>query len=98
MVFLDPTFGNNGKVITAFGTADDLALRLALQPDGKIVVVGVAGDSSFNSDFAVARYNSNGTLDTSFDGDGKVTDDIDGDEDSANTVALQPDGKIVVAG
>lgn len=98
MVFLDPTFGNNGKVITAFGTADDLALRLALQPDGKIIVVGVAGDSSFNSDFAVARYNSNGTLDTSFDGDGKVTDDINGDEDSANTVALQPDGKIVVAG
>lgn len=98
MVFLDPTFGNNGKVITSFSADDDLGLRLALQSDGRIIVVGVASDFSFNSDFAVARYNSNGTLDTSFNGDGKLTQDIDGEDDAANTVALQSDGKIIVAG
>ena len=72
------------------------------QPDGKIVAVGgvlrsTSGDSSF-SDFALARYNPNGSLDTSFSGDGKQTTDFAGSDDEATGVALQSDGKVVVVG
>src|SRR5262249_26238123 len=81
---------------------DDEATSLALQPDGKIVV---AGFSQYNAtgdyDFAVARLLSNGVLDPSFDTDGKQTVAFDrggSNNDQANGVALQPDGKIVLAG
>ena len=67
------------------------AYDVALQPDGKIVAVGYGAGG-----FAVARYNPNGSLDTSFDADGKVATDFGGG--MATGVALQPDGKIVVAG
>ena len=66
---------------------------MALQGDGKIVAVGRAGAG----DFALARYNPNGSLDTSFSGDGKQTTDFGG-SDAANGVALQGDGKIVAVG
>jgi uncharacterized delta-60 repeat protein len=94
---LDTSFGVGGKLATDLGPtgAAEMNVSMALQPDGKIVVVGRS-----NNDFAVARYNSNGTLDSSFDPvghDGIVTTDF-GSSDSANSVALQPDGKIVVAG
>ena len=88
----DPTFGTNGKVTTAIGAG-----AVVLQPDGKIVVAG----SSYNdtdSDFALARYNSNGTLDTTFSTDGLLTTDFNGDDDWGSAVALQLDGKIVLAG
>jgi uncharacterized delta-60 repeat protein len=68
---------------------------IALQGDGKIVVVGQTGDVY---DFALARYNSNGTLDTSFGTDGKLTTDFTGANDLPFSVAVQPDGNIVVAG
>ena len=67
------------------------------QPDGKIVVVG----STHAAGFALARYNPNGSLDTSFSGDGRQTTDFYdeyGDAGGATAVALQPDGKIVVVG
>jgi uncharacterized delta-60 repeat protein len=88
---LDTTFSDDGKVVTDFG-GDDYGFSVVLQPDGKIIVAGLR---SF--DFAVARYNSNGTLDTTFSGDGKVTTDFGG-YDFGYSVVLQPDGKIVVAG
>ena len=69
---LDLTFGVSGKVTTAFGASQDYGYSVAVQSDGKIVVAGSSSNGS-NDDFAVARYNTNGTLDTSFDGDGKVT-------------------------
>jgi uncharacterized delta-60 repeat protein len=96
---LDATFNGTGKVITAFGTNDDVGRAIALQADGKIVVVGTSKAGS-NSDFAVARYNSDGSLDPTFDSDGKVITFITGagSNDVANAVAIQADGKIVVAG
>ena len=95
---LDTSFSNDGMVTTDFaGGRANSAAAVALQPDGKIVVVGSAVNSGGTSDFAVARYNPNGTLDTSFSGDGKVTTSIDYQE-YGTAVALQPDGKIVVAG
>ena len=93
---LDTTFDGDGKRIDEFGNLNSSAQGVALQPDGKIIVAGYA-DTSLDLDFAVMRYNADGTLDTSFGGDGKVTTDIKGD-DIGNAVAIQADGKIVVAG
>jgi uncharacterized delta-60 repeat protein len=89
---LDPAFGSNGTVLTSFGAPLAAAADVVIQPDGKIVAVGVSGN-----DFAVARYKANGTLDSTFGTDGLVTTDF-GSFDQANGVALQPDGKIVVVG
>ena len=104
---LDPTFGSGGEVVTTFNQQlTAYANDLAIQPDGKIVVVGytlVTVGSGTNSVtdtvFAMARYNTNGTLDTSFgpNHNGLVTTKILGN-DSAHAVVIQPDGKIVVAG
>jgi uncharacterized delta-60 repeat protein/RHS repeat-associated protein len=87
---LDNSFDSDGKVTTT-GLGD--AYGVAIQADGKIVVAGWVG-----SDFSVARYNSDGSLDTSFDGDGKLTTNIGTSHDEAYDVAIQSDGKIVVAG
>lgn len=89
---LDPSFGTGGKVTTDFNSAFDRAFAVAIQADGKIVTVG-----SSNFDFALVRYNSDGSLDPHFDGDGMVTTDI-GLFDEAFAVAIQTDGKIVAAG
>jgi len=96
---LDPSFGGDGTVLTDFGSSrGDSASALALQPDGKIVVAGSSSISGGNLS-ALARYLPNGTLDTSFSGDGKVTTDVGGTNwGSASALALQPNGKIVVAG
>jgi uncharacterized delta-60 repeat protein len=84
-----------GTLTTDFGSAEEIR-SIAIQSDGKIVVAGSSG--VFTPDVAVARYNTNGTPDTSFDGDGKVTVDFNGDADWANSVSIQSDGKIVVGG
>ena len=88
---LDTSFDGDGKLTTDFGGWDE-ASSMAIQADGKIVVAGSSRDN-----FALARYNSNGSLDTSFDGDGKLTIDFGG-IDMAHSMAIQADGKIVVAG
>jgi uncharacterized delta-60 repeat protein len=90
---LDPDFGGDGRLITDF---DGGASAIAIQKDGKIVVTGSAHNGT-NDDIALARYNVDGTLDTSFGEDGKVTTDFGYDEGGAD-IALQTDGKIVVAG
>jgi uncharacterized delta-60 repeat protein len=95
---LDPTFGTAGKVTTDFFDGDDDVFAVAIQPGGKIVVAGLAQISSEDSDFALARYNRDGSLDTSFGDDGKVTTDFFGFAEAAIAVALQPDGKIVAVG
>ncbi len=94
---VDTTFGTGGRVTTAFTTID-LPAAIAIQSDGKIVVVGAAATSTTVSDFAIARYTSAGVLDTTFDGDGKVTTDFSGRTDAATAVLIQPDGKIVLGG
>ncbi len=94
---LDTAFGTQGKVITNLDSSNDEAHGVVIQNDGKIVVAGSSGSGS-NHDFALVRYNSNGTLDKTFSGDGIVTTDVGGFGDYAESIAIQSDGKIVVAG
>ncbi|MFN9436542.1 MAG: delta-60 repeat domain-containing protein, partial [Planctomycetota bacterium] len=94
---LDTSFGTGGKVTTAIGTVTDQGRSVTLQPDGKIVVGGWATIGGTN-DFALVRYNNDGSLDISFGTDGKVTTAIGTSGDRGASVSLQPDGKIVVAG
>jgi uncharacterized delta-60 repeat protein len=90
---LDPSFGSGGKVTTDFGGVDG-AEGVALQADGKIVAAGRG-----NGRFALARYNANGTLDTSFNGTGKVTTLFSGQSSSgANALAIEASGRIIAAG
>lgn len=91
---LDNTFDGDGVVLTEFGTTLDSARDVVIQPDGKILAAG-GSSLSDGSVVALARYNTDGSLDTSFDGDGKVTST---ERQSALALALQADGKIVVAG
>src|SRR5207245_943210 len=83
------------QVVTSFADRDE-ASALALQSDGKIVVAGFSGAGG-RQDFALARYNPDGSLDPSFGSGGRVLTDFGG-YDEASALALQSDGKIVVAG
>jgi uncharacterized delta-60 repeat protein len=95
---LDLTFGTTGKVTTDIaGGSFDRAAALALQPDGKLVAAGNTVTGA-NSDFALARYDTNGALDTTYGAAGKVTTDIAGRSNLASALAVQPDGKLVAAG
>jgi len=98
---LDQGFGTLGKVSLNFGYGLDLAWGVAIQADQKIVVAGEGAANFYRtgSDFAVARLNTDGTLDTSFAGDGMKTINLKGTRwDRAGGVAIQADGKIVMAG
>ena len=94
---LDTTFGNGGQVTTSFTPAGDFVSGVAMQADGKIVAVGIAGDGAADPDFALARYNADGSLDATFGKGGEVTTDFDA-RDGASAVAIQADGKIIAAG
>ncbi|MGD9646608.1 MAG: PKD domain-containing protein, partial [Pirellulales bacterium] len=94
---LDSSFDGDGKWTGAFGSAQDIAYSVVVQPDGKILVAGLTSNGS-NYDFALVRLNANGSLDTSFDGDGKATQALGSGDDIAYAVGLQADGKIVLAG
>ena len=94
---LDATFGSGGKVATPVGSSNDYAYSVAIQSDGKIVAAGLSSNGS-NDDFALARYDSDGSLDTGFGTGGKVTTAIGSAGDYALSVAIQSDGKIVAAG
>ncbi len=95
---LDNTFDSDGKVVTPVGTANDHGYGLAIQSDGKIVVTGVRFYVGASADVALIRYNTNGSLDTTFDLDGKVTTSFGTGDDHAYSVVIQSDGKIVVGG
>lgn len=112
---LDPAFGNDGIVVTNFGNnllllgSTDIARDVIIQPDGNIVAVGsttvsVTGLSLLLgiSNFAIARYTTNGALDTTFSGDGLQISGFgllpDLSNDRATSVALQADNNIVVGG
>ena len=90
---LDTSFDTDGKVGVDVDGRTDRGAAMALQSDGKIVVAGQANDY-----FAVIRLTAAGALDTSFDTDGKVTGEFSSSGDTVAAVALQSDGKIVVAG
>ncbi|MEV5972062.1 calcium-binding protein [Streptomyces sp. NPDC051921] len=89
----DPTFDGNGRLTTSFGTGQTRAMGVVLQPDGRIVAAGY-----HSGEFALARYNTGGSLDVDFGGDGRVTTDPGTYTFYGNAVALQPDGGIVVSG
>ncbi|MFN0175911.1 MAG: T9SS type A sorting domain-containing protein [Saprospiraceae bacterium] len=96
---LDQTFGTAGKVTTSFGLNDAQGRAIAIQPDGKIIVVGETySNTTVVEDFALTRYNANGTPDATFGTNGLVVTDMLQNKDVANAVAIQMDGKIVVAG
>jgi uncharacterized delta-60 repeat protein len=95
---LDLSFGTNGKVATSLSaTGHSYGSASAIQSDGKILAAGYAYFGN-NIDFALTRYNTNGSLDLSFDGDGKVTLDLGDLYDFCYAVAIQSDGKIVLTG
>ncbi|MCF8461343.1 MAG: T9SS type A sorting domain-containing protein [Flavobacteriales bacterium] len=94
---LDNTFGTNGIVTTDIGGYNDYLNSIAIQSDGKIVATGSSNNMTYD-DITVVRYNVDGSLDITFNGDGKVTTDFIGYNDKAYTVMLQSDDKILVAG
>lgn len=102
---IDTSFGVQGRVTTPMGTADSNLTRVLVLPDGKIVAVGytdyydpIPWEHNFYG-FAVARYNPDGSLDTTFDGDGKwMNTVVSGRGAQAFDVVVQPDGKLVIAG
>ena len=101
---LDRSFGDGGIVTSSFPGQGSYAFAVALQPDGKIIAAGTdfvafSGDDSSNTDFAVARYNTDGSPDTTFGGgSGQLTTDFDGFNDDAFAILIQADGKLVAVG
>ncbi len=94
---LDPDFNYDGTVTTAVGSGDDEALALVLQDDGKILAVGYSSNES-DRDFALVRYNSDGSLDRNFGEEGIVVTPVGNSDDEITGVALQEDGAAIVTG
>lgn len=95
----DNSFDGDGKAVTSFGDGEDGAGAVLIQPDGKILAAGAINTKTPAGQIALARYNPNGSLDASFDGDGKVTTDVaelQNVEERVDAMVLQPDGKILV--
>ncbi|MFB8828765.1 delta-60 repeat domain-containing protein [Azotobacter sp. CWF10] len=97
---LDTGFDGDGKAAFDIDRSFDEARSLSVLPDGGILVAGYSVTSSNNTDFSLIRLNADGTLDTGFGDAGQVVVDIGGggDQDSAYDLAVQPDGKILLAG
>ena len=95
---LDASFDTDGKVTTSISSDSDFVYAMALQLDGKIVVAGLTENGWNTGTVVVARYTTSGALDAGFDSDGKQTTSFGGLRDVARSVAIQSDGKIVVAG
>jgi uncharacterized delta-60 repeat protein len=93
----DPTFGDNGAVVTDVIciSANFTNQSLALQSDGKILI---GGTSSISESFSIARYTEDGTLDPTFGGDGTISIDPTDELDFINSVRVQDDDRIVIAG
>lgn len=95
---IDNTFGGSGKVTTGVGTYDDKGSSVAIQTDGKILIAGRTNNGSYRNDLVLIRYNSDGNLDNTFGLGGKVITDIGYGDNWKSAIAIQGDGKIVVAG
>lgn len=94
---LDTSFNSTGSVITDVGGSDDFVNSLEVQPDGKILLGGSSHNGSYK-DLALLRYNSDGSLDTTFNSSGIVTTDVGGSGIGIVSIANQLDGKILAAG
>jgi uncharacterized delta-60 repeat protein len=95
---LDNSFDGNGRLTTDFYGGRDEARGVMVQLDGKIVAAGTAQASGSNYNFALARYNSNGSLDRDFSGDGRFVNDYFGGDDGLQSVTRHPNGDIIAAG
>jgi uncharacterized delta-60 repeat protein len=97
---LDPSFGLGGRVLTDIDFSTDIAYAVAVQADGKLVAVGTTytNNDYTDEDFAIVRYNADGSPDPGFGANGRVTTDFPGLAAMASSVLVQPDGKILVAG
>lgn len=97
---LDSSFSDDGKLILDFNASDDFSESIVVQSDGKILMAGCSYSYSNNNynDFALVRYNADGSLDSSFSGDGMLTTDFGSNDDYAEQIFLQNDGKILVVG
>ncbi|MHB1403330.1 MAG: delta-60 repeat domain-containing protein [Thiobacillus sp.] len=97
---LDASFGTNGFAMLDISTQQDNAANILVQPDGKIIAIaGSYLNNATEMEFAVARFNANGSLDTSFNsGAGFITTSLGPFQDEPSSALLQPDGKIVVSG
>ena len=96
---LDPSFGSGGVVVIRSAQQSFVANAVALQPDGRILIAGMVSDlASASLHLAVARYAADGTPDSGFGTAGTVATPIGAGGAQANAVAVEPDGKIVVAG
>ncbi|MEO5890796.1 MAG: hypothetical protein ABIQ31_11110 [Ferruginibacter sp.] len=94
---LDNTFDGDGLLIDSIRAGSTFYTSTAVQTDGKVLAAGYAWNG-IDYDFALARYNLNGSLDNNFSGDGKQTTDFGLSDDRANAIAIQSDGKILIAG
>ena len=95
---LDLTFDGDGWTATDFGSTTDGAWGVAIDGEGRIVAAGYAYATVATADFALARYLSDGSLDPTFDGDGRVTTDFGASSDFGMALTLDAAGRIVVAG
>src|SRR6266540_4901530 len=95
---LDASFGAGGVVRTSFGGVSQGGVAVAIQTDGEIIAAGIAVAADGNSEFALARYNPDGSLDQSFGTSGKVVTPTGWCCDFVHTILLRPDGKIVAIG
>ncbi|SFL25038.1 M10 family metallopeptidase C-terminal domain-containing protein [Azotobacter beijerinckii] len=95
---LDTSFGTGGEATADIDGNDDLGNSLLVQPDGKILVAGRSYNPGYDTEFSVARLNANGSLDASFGSDGKASFALGKGYAQVNSLALQPDGKILLAG
>lgn len=95
---LDTSFGNDGIVGTTLGPLDDNATAIAIQSDDKILVTGYSFSFGAELDFVLVRYLANGELDPSFGNNGSVRTNVNSPDDFAYDLAIQEDGKILVAG
>lgn len=93
----DNTFASGGKYINSFSSENDSSNSLLLQPDGKIILGGNQTESG-NSEFALRRFNLNGSLDTSFGNNGSLVTPVGSGNDEIRSISMQDDGKILAAG
>jgi uncharacterized delta-60 repeat protein len=95
---LDTSFDSDGKVIVQVGTSFDYATSVTVQADGRILVAGYSYTNTYKQNFCLVRLNTDGSLDTSFDSDGKLIVPVGSSDSEAYGMTVQPDGRIVVVG
>ncbi|HPO09275.1 MAG TPA: hypothetical protein PLZ55_11450, partial [bacterium] len=95
---LDTSFSGDGILMLSVNTGSHGNGFIAVQTDGKVLIGGYADDTNNVRDFGIARVNTDGSLDTTFSGDGKVLVDVGGSSDELYGLAVQSDGKIVAVG